>query len=471
MSIVSGTDCSRRSGPPRTAAVHRWWATTLLVLPPALLVAPATARVPAEQAAKLSGELTPLGGTRAGNAEGTIPAWTGGLTKPPPGYRRGAHHPDPFPADRPRLTIDSKSAAAQRSRLSPGQLALLNKYGTFRMLIYPTRRSAACPPRVYAATLANATRAQLTGNGSGVQQAVRGIPFPIPRDGREAIWNTLLRYRGEAVRRYPYQATVTAGGAYSLTKVEEEYLYRYYRSAKPQDLGNIAFYFKQRFNAPARLAGTLTLVHETLDQVAEQRHAWIYTPGLRRVRRAPNVAYDSPPGSADGLRTFDQYDMFNGAIDRYDWTLVGKQELYVPYNAYRLHSGDVRVKQIIRPHHINTKLARYELHRVWKVEARLKRGSRNIYARRTFYLDEDSWQPLVVDHYDKRGKLWRVAEAHAVNYYEVPLLWSTLDVIYDLHSGRYIAMGLNNEHKEDDFGVDLSRRDFDPSALRRRGLR
>jgi hypothetical protein len=177
-----------------------------------------------------------------------------------------------------------------------------------------------------------------------------------------------------------------------------------------------------RSSAPARLAGTILIAHETLDQVKEPRRAWVYNAGQRRVRRAPNVAYDNPGTAADGMRTSDQFDMYNGAPDRYDWKLVGKQELIVPYNSYKLHSDQVKYKEILTPLHINQDLTRYELHRVWVVEATVKSGTSHVYPRRTFYVDEDSWQILAVDQYDARGQLWRVSEAHCINYYDAHLL-------------------------------------------------
>ncbi len=203
----------------------------------------------------------------------------------------------------------------------------------------------------------------------------------------------------------------------------------------------------------------------------EPRRAWIYNAGQRRVRRAPNIGYDSPGTNSDGMRTNDQLDLFNGAPDRYDWKLVGKKEIIVPYNSYKLHSDSVKVSDILKPLHINQDLARYELHRVWIVEATLKPGQSNIYARRTFYIDEDSWQILSADLYDTRGQLWYVSEAHCINYYEVPTFWSTLEVHTDLISGRYLAFGLDNENKMYDFTVKPSLADFTPGAISREGVR
>ncbi|MDF2782009.1 MAG: hypothetical protein K0S96_1813, partial [Geminicoccaceae bacterium] len=178
------------------------------------------------------------------------------------------------------------------------------------------------------------------------------------------------------------------------------------------------------------------------------------------------------PGTAsDGQRTSDQLDMFNGAPDRYDWQLVGRRELYIPYNNYRLHSDALTHDQIIQPGHINPEFTRYELHRVWEVEAKLKDDTSHLYAARRLFLDEDSWQIVVADHYDRRGQLWRVAEAYTINYYEIPLLWETLFCVYDLQNGRYLAFGLNNELEVDQFDIGLDAADFTPDALRRLGRR
>ena len=241
--------------------------------------------------------------------------------------------------------------------------------------------------------------------------------------------------------------------------------------AEFEDLNNIILYFKQKVIAPARLAGYILLAHETLNQVKQPRAAWTYNTGQRRVRRAPNVAYDNPGTASDGMRTSDQFDMFNGAPDRYNWELVGRKEMIVPYNAYMLHSSDVKYKDILTPKHINPELARYELHRVWVVDATLKEGTSHIYSRRTFYIDEDSWQILAVDQYDRRGNLWRVSEGFPINYYDVPTLWSTLEVHTDLQAGRYLAIGLDNESRMYDFNLNRTAKDFTPAALRRDGHR
>lgn len=435
----------------------------------------ASAKVSVADAAKLDNELTPVGAVRAGNPDGSIPAWTGGITALPAGYNKGDHHADPFGNDQVLYTITGANYKEYVANLSPGQVKLFETYpDTYKMPVYPTRRSGSYPDSVYAATKSNALNAELLQGGNGIQNATMGIPFPIPQNGLEAIWNHTLRFRGDAVTRFGGQAAVTEGGAYTIIGFEEQLMIKYAEAGlTPAQLmdENILFKFKQSVTKPSRLAGTALLVHETVDQVKNPRQAWTYNTGQRRVRRAPNVAYDTPGSATDGLRTTDDYDMYNGSPNRYNWELKGKQELYVAYNSYKLHSDQLTYDDILKPHHINPDLTRFEKHRVWVVEANLKDEFRHVYVKRVFYIDEDSWQVLVADSYDDRGGLYRVALAYGLNYYEVPSPWSTLEVYHDLNSRRYLATGLDNEEEMYDFSVELSDREFTPQALRREGKR
>jgi hypothetical protein len=438
----------------------------------------ATAGVTAQQAARLGADLTPMGGEKAGNAAGTIPAWSGGFTSPAaagfPNFKTGGHHPDPFASDKPLYKIDATNMSKYAANLTAGHKALLTAYkSSYYINVYPSHRSAAFPQRIYDATKANATSAKLTGNGNGVTGAIGGVPFPIPSSGVEVIWNHILRYRADIAERIIGQAAVSRTGDYNLVKFHDETMVGYsLPGATEAGLDNVTLYFIQETISPARLAGEILLVHETLDQTKEQRRAWLYNPGQRRVRRAPNVAFDNPGTGSDGLRTADQFDIYNGSPERYDWKLVGKQEMIVPYNAYMLHSDKLKNSDIIRPLHINQANARYELHRVWVVDATLKPGQRHIYKRRTFYVDEDSWQILVVDCYDDRDQMWRVQEGHSINYYDIPTFWTTLETTYDLQSGRYLALGLDNEEPMTvNFNAKRTAADFTPAAIARRGTR
>jgi hypothetical protein len=435
------------------------------------------AAVTAQQSG-LGSDLTPMGATMAGNSSGSIPAWNGGIKSAADagatGFKSGGHHPDPFAADKPSYKVDATNMEKYAANLTAGHKALLSTYkGSYFMNVYPSRRSAAFPQRIYDAVKANAGSAKLTGSGNGVTGAIGGPPFPAPKSGVEVIWNHILRYRADIAERVIGQAAVTRAGSYNMVKFHDEtYIGYALPGATEAALDNVILYFIQETVAPARLAGEILLVHETLDQTKEHRKAWLYNPGQRRVRRAPNVAFDNPGTGSDGLRTSDQFDIYNGSPERYDWKLVGKQEIIVPYNAYQLHSNKLKNNDILKPLHINQQHARYEMHRVWVVDATLKPGQRHLYKRRTFYVDEDSWQILVVDCYDARDQLWRVQEGHSINYYEIPTFWTTLETTYDLQSGRYLALGLDNEEPVTvNFNAKKSAADFTPAAIANRGTR
>ncbi len=438
----------------------------------ALAAAGLQAAISETQAARLGADLTPLGAEKAGNADGSIPAWDGGITTPPAGYKVGDHHPDPYAADRPLYVVTASNLAQYQDKLTAGQVAVLKAYPDYKLVVYPTHRSASNPQRIYDATRTNATTARLTEGGNGITGSVIGTPFPIPASGLEVVWNHLTRYRGLSASRPIGQAAPQRNGSYTMVSFEDEFLFNYCREGITETaLDNTLVYFKQSVVAPARLAGTILLAHETMDQIKEPRRAWVYNAGRRRVTRAPNVSYDNPGTAADGQRTSDQFDIFNGAPDRYNWNLVGKKEMIVPYNSYRLHSGQVKYADILKPLHINQDLARYELHRVWVVDATLKPGTSHLYSRRTFYVDEDSWQILAADQYDGRGAIWRVSEAHCINYYDALAFWSTLEVHTDLQSGRYLAIGLDNEGPTYNFGLKRTPADYSPDSLRREGIR
>jgi hypothetical protein len=442
-----------------------------------LAASPAWAAVSAQEAARLGADLTPIGAEKAGNADGSIPEWTGGIKSAAeagfPSFKPGEHHPDPFAADKPLFTITPANMSQYAAKLTEGQKKLLQAYPDYKMIVYPTHRSAAYPQRIYEATKRIATTANLAPGGNGVTGATEGIPFPIPKQGVEVYWNHVLRFRAETIQHTYGQAPVTAGGSYTMVQLKEDSLIQYAVPGMTEAaLNNIIVYFIQETTQPARMAGEILLVQETLDQSKDNRKAWIYNPGQRRVRRAPNVAFDNPGTNADNLRTSDQFDMYNGSPERYDWKLIGKREIYVPYNSYKLHSGSLKYTDILKKNHINQDLARYELHRVWEVDSFLKPGTSHIYSRRTLYVDEDSWQILAVDCYDSRGQLYRVQEGHAMNYYEMPNLWTTLELVMDLSNGRYLAMGLQNEEaKSFDFSAKRTPADYQPSVLQMRGVR
>jgi hypothetical protein len=438
-----------------------------------LIATQALAAVPVDQATRLGADLTPIGAEKAGNADGSIPAWTGGLAKDAGTRDADGFLSDPYAADQPLFTITAQNAEQYKDKLTPGQLALFKRYpDSYRIPVYPTRRSISLPQGYLDASRENATHTQLAENGNGLQNYKSGgLPFAIPKDGLEVIWNHIGRYRGLSLQRQVVQASPQANGAYTPSLVKQQLAYPVGLSDySPTEMENILYFYREEFLSPARLAGGVLLIHETINQVKEPRMAWQYNAGQRRVRRAPQIAYDSP--GAEGMRTLDDFDMFNGAPDRFDWKLVGKQELYIPYNAYKLGSPKLKYSDIIKPGHLNPEHTRYELHRVWHVTATLKPGQRHIYSRRDLFIDEDSWQAAEADAYDGRGNLWRVSEGHTSFFYDQQMPLFNAETHYDVQSGRYAVNALYNEEKNAyQFGINYSRKQFTPNALRATGIR
>lgn len=413
----------------------------------------------------LDGDLTPMGALRVGNREGSIPSWDGGLSAPPFGLDVAQGLSDPFAGERPLYAIDGANVAAYLDKLPQGQLEMLKRYPSLRLFVYPSHRTAAYPARAYAHIRGEARDAVLAEGGNGVVGIRRStVPFPLPASGLEALWNHLFRWRGGSVQRSSDTFPVLANGAFTPIRVEE---WIAWAAAMERPEPNRLVYFLGVVKSPPALAGLGLLAIDPMDQTREARLAWTYNPGQRRVLRAPSLGYDSPADGADGLSTIDDFDGFNGAPDRYEWQLLGKREMLISYNNYRLTSKKLRHADLIRPLHLNPEYLRYELHRVWVVEAKLRPGASHVYARRVFYLDEDTWQIAHVDKFDGRGQLWRVQEGHAVQFYDAPAPWYAAQVSHDLESRRYLVSGLTNEAPPMRFGVSLEPNFFTSDSLRR----
>ena len=449
---------------------------TLAVLALSLLAAHVMAAVSPEEAAKLGTSLTPVGAEKAGNADGSIPAWTGGIPTNAGAVDSKGFLADPFASEKPLFVITAATVDKYKDKLSEGQVAMFKRYPqTYKIPVYTTHRTVNLPADIYESIKRSALNVKPINDGNGLENFTgnRYYAFPIPKNGVEVLWNHITRYHGGNLRRIITQATPQTNGSYTPIRFEEEVAVpQLIPDMDPAKAANVLTFFKQSVTAPARLAGNVLLVHETLDQVKEPRLAWIYNAGQRRVRRAPQVAYDGPGTASDGLRTSDNFDMFSGAPDRYDWKLVGKKEMYIPYNSYKLDQPTLKYDDIIKAGHINQDLTRYELHRVWEVVGTVKPSERHIYAKRHMYIDEDSWQVALVDHYDGRGQLWRVAEGHAQFYYNHQTPAYTVETLYDIIAGRYIALGMKNEEKSSFvFGFNAKAADYTPAALRAEGVR
>jgi len=428
----------------------------------------------------LSGtELTPVGAIRGANAAGTIPEWKNEPVPVPQGFTPGDRHPDPFPDDKVLFTITAENYQQHADKLTPGQIKLFEVIPGYKMDIYPTRRSAVYAERFYKAALENAKTAEvvISGDQVGFKNAVISWPFPIPKNGNEAIVNALTRPLPSWINFWDNTAATTPSGGYEVNKLSVQIHWLYGEAGNtietfdPSAPGTGYGYF-QTITAPVKQAGQVLLAHDPIVYTKNLRQAWQYNPGQRRVKRAPQINYAYPFPGSSGLMTVDSGYGYNGPNDRFEWKLEGLHENYVPYNSYRLHSGDVKVSDIItKDGRLNQDLPRYELHRVWKLTGTLREGTSHIYGYRELFLDEDSWWVLLADNYDRRGELWRPIEVHIVNLYDAQTMFYTLLDSYDLQSGRMMFMGLDNEDPGPDMSWRADESYFSPGSIRAQGTR
>ena len=434
-------------------------------------LAAAVAAVSPEEAAQLGKTLTAVGAERAGNADGTIPEWT-------PSERKGAlsgEYPSipEIEAEAALFTITAKNMADYADHLTAGHRELLTRFpDSYKMKVYPSHRTVTYPEKTQQETIKNATRAHLDGvdNPSG---AYVGFPFPIPKSGAEPIWNHRVKYRGDSVRRFNNQMIVQPDGHFTLTKIVEDVKFTYYAdpdAAEPQELKPGADFIRYLSEtvSPPRYAGTVILVHEKAGFGTEGRSAWLYAPALKRIRRAPAVCCDNPYEGTDGHMFYDQIDMYNGVLERFTWKLVGKREIYIPYNSFRIAGPSVKYADIAAPNHVNPELPRYELHRVWVVEAENRPDQRHTFKKRRFYVDEDSWNVVAIDNYDHQDQLMQFQEGHLVPIHAS--LWASTipEVIYHLNSGRYFVTSMINEDQPYDMSLEMTDRNFSAENVQKR---
>jgi len=439
-----------------------------------------SAAVSMQEAKKLGSELTPMGAQKAGNADGSIPMWKGTMSGVPSGLSymgSGDVYPDPYASDRPLYTINSRNMSGYSGALSEGLKAMLKKFpNSFSIPVYPSHRDARFSQLTEGRTTWNAVNTVLVNGIDGLQNYTGGAPFPIPKNGAEAVWNARVIHPHPTITGIMDDIAVYLNGENQMRRQEyvSEFPYSYPQNKigdTEAQIGPNGGLVHVTVLKPERTKGMMTVVQEAMDQVKSERKAWVYVPGSRRVRRAPTVGYDTPDGPG-GLMTVDDALGFNGAFDRYDWTLVGKREMIIPYHAYKFDSPKVTYAQLLQPGHANPQFMRYEKHRVWVVEANLKRGMRHVYAKRRFYIDEDSWQFVLTESYDGRGALWRVGILNTLYDYALKGYIARAQMYHDLQSGAYIASRLVNETAQPNLmatprGLDY----YSPSSLRKMGTR
>jgi hypothetical protein len=430
---------------------------------------PAQAKVSEAEAAKLGTELTPIGADPKANADGSIPAYTGGL--PQKGDLAKIDTSDPYASEKPLYTITKANMAQYKDKLSVGHQKLLERYPTYKMNVYVTKRDSAFPQAIVDATKKNATTAELVGGDTdALKGASLGFPFPIPGNAAEIIWNHRLKWRGEAVRRNNDQVIVQPNGNQLLTRLVEEVLFPYASIKNPGKFDakdDVSIYYLSETLAPPRNAGQFILAWEH----PGERSAWIYNPALRRIRRAPTVAYDNAYEGTDGNQFYDQVDMYNGKLDRFTWKLIGKKEMLIPNSSARINNFSLKYKDILKTGHIDQDYARYELHRVWVIEANNKPNVRHTYKKKMIYVDEDTWNVVMIDNYDQRDQFYKFQEGHLVYVREIQASTTVPEIIYDLQTGGYFATALVNEGKPNDLTVTFSKDYFTPEAVKKRTTR
>lgn len=432
----------------------------------------AAAAVTADEAAKLKTELTPLGAEKAANKDGSIPAWTGGYTTPIAGDKPGGRRGDPFKDEKPLFSITSKNMSQYADKLADGTKALLAKYpDSYRIDVYKTHRTAAAPQWVYDNTAKNATRAKL--NGDLVDGAYGGIPFPIPKNGAEVMWNHLLRWRGTSWQWTGTQYQLTADGKPVMTtdgSADQQMPY-YFQDGSPESFAKAPEYWMIRLlnSGPPIRAGEAITGRLNIDGTKDQ--AWVYLTGQRRVRKLPNPCCDTPTPATAGLMSFDEIETFTGRLDRFDWKLAGKKELYIPYNGNKLLQPKTDA-EVLGAHFPNPDVVRWELHRVWVVDATLRQGQRHQAPKNRYYCDEDTWQCVLADRWDANGQLWKTVWTHTFVAPDLPGTISGAIGFNDLLSGVAFVGNLYNS-KAAQYPIKPRYADsvFTPDALAGEGVR
>lgn len=404
------------------------------------------AGVSAQDAERLKGELTPLGAERAGNADGSIPEWTGGFTDSTSEEERGGRRGNPFADEEPQFSITADNMAEHADKLTPGTQALLEKYPeTFRLDIYQTYRTASAPQWVYDNTRKNATRATL--NGYVPENTYGGIPFPIPQSGAEVMWNHQLRWRGAELTHPDNWYQILSDGRQVLISdaVVNEQVPYYLEDSNLEEFQNENKPFWKvliKNDGPPIRAGQALLAHEYLDQ--DDTQTWVYLTGQRRVRRLPNACCDTPQPASAGEMTFDELYVWTGKLDRFDWEIVGKEEKYIPYNTngFMQPASD---DDVLGDNHWNPDHMRWELHRVWVVEATLRDGERHQAPKSRYYCDEDTWICVLADRWDANGELWKVLWTSTFVAPELPGISMGAFGLYDLVEGTSFFAQIANE--------------------------
>ncbi|RJG03088.1 DUF1329 domain-containing protein [Noviherbaspirillum sedimenti] len=402
-----------------------------------------------EEAQKLGTELTCWGAPKG--ASGNIPAWTGS-PKAPAGFVPGSGiYPNPFASDKPLFSITAANLAQYADKLGAVQKELLKRYPDYRIDVYPTRRTYDEPKELCDAARKNVLNAKTTPDGLELSGAFGALPFPFPKTGYEVMWNHLMPWRGSAVRSTTDSLYVDrAGRQVHTAKYLMQLIFPYYMPGKDaawfeKEAESYYYMALGRIVAPASINGEGFVSKYSTKPMTAGDKRWGYQPGQRRVRITPDANYDFPVASAANSMVTDDLQVFYGPMDRFAFKLIGKKEMYIPYNNYDLMIVDK--DKLLGKNFLNPDFTRFELRRVWVVEATLKEGYRHIYSKRVFYFEEDNPAVGFSDQYDMSGKLFRSVTAPVIQVYDQNFPFSTAYFSYDLSGGVYHISRLGTDGK------------------------
>jgi hypothetical protein len=247
-------------------------------------------------------------------------------------------------------------------------------------------------------------------NNEGIEVANSGqVPFPNPTDAQHWIWNARMMAGTQSnILRFQSISNVDSSGNITVGEQETNIIFPAHEKNVGKYEDGLFALFMQKNNSPARVKGVTVLVHDYIDSYENPRRAWSYSPATRRVRRAPDITYDTLV-NASPLIVVDQYGTFNGAQDKYNWELKGTKKMIVVGVSNSLGSNPLETTHGVG--HLNSDYVNYEEKEVAVVHATLKDGQRHLYASRTFYVTTDSYYIVSQDIYDGKGNLMR----HAMN--------------------------------------------------------
>jgi hypothetical protein len=433
----------------------------------------------AQAQTELGQNLLPWGAEKGASADGLVPAYTGGIDAVPglPAASPEIGYPNPFANEKPLFVVTAANSAQYANMLTEGEVAMLQRYpNEFQMPVYPSHRTFTYPEWARQNSIKNATSARQVGSqGDGVENAYGGVPFPIPKDGYEVMWNALTFYRPAYCHEVSNNFMVDASGTVTeLGSIDVRWLEPWY-DPNAKALPNTFFKtLYSRYLTPPAKAGSSFLFYYPVNFQKSDEVTWFYDPGTRRVRLAPEFKYDTPIASYGGAIDYDEIDVFNGRMDKFDFKLVGKKELIVPYNDYGLNNTTENA--LLGPHVVKSDQVRWEVHRVWVVEATLKAGARHKFSKWTFFVDEDWLNFAATQAYDHAGNLYRVAFYYPYETYGAaagPSSMTNSAGLYDLSKGMYV---LADVHTASGHGWTCQANmpnvsEFTPQALASQGVR